>query len=100
MSSSKEAPESIFRRLILENGVRRILVRVSPNQPRFLVADCRLENVDSKPAVLLKVRLSAPAEDGKANQQLCEELGRILSQPVKILGGHQSRTKNLIVSHE
>ena len=44
----------------------------------------------------IKIRLKNKATEGKANQELTEELGRILSADVKIITGHKSRRKTLL----
>ena len=48
----------------------------------------------------LKIRLQAPAVEGRANEALCEFLAEILKRPksaVRILAGDRSRTKRVEV---
>jgi uncharacterized protein len=48
----------------------------------------------------LKVRLRAPALEGRANDALCEFLAELLKRPqsaVRILSGHHSRSKRVEV---
>jgi hypothetical protein len=48
----------------------------------------------------LKVRLRAPALEGRANKALCEFLAELLKTPkatVRILSGHHSRSKRVEV---
>jgi uncharacterized protein (TIGR00251 family) len=48
----------------------------------------------------LKIRLQAPAVEGRANNALCEFLAEILKRPksaVRILAGDRSRTKRVEV---
>jgi uncharacterized protein len=48
----------------------------------------------------LKVRLRAPALEGRANDALCEYLAELLKTPkaaVRILSGHHSRSKRVEV---
>ena len=48
----------------------------------------------------LKVRLRAPALEGRANEALCEYLAELLKTPkaaVRILSGHHSRSKRVEV---
>ena len=48
----------------------------------------------------LKIRLQAPALEGRANEALCEFLAEILKRPksaVRILAGDRSRTKRVEV---
>jgi len=48
----------------------------------------------------LKVRLRAPALEGRANDALCEYLAELLKTPkaaVRILSGHHSRSKRVAV---
>ena len=49
---------------------------------------------------MLKVRLRAPALEGRANDALCEYLAELLKTPkaaVRILSGHHSRRKRVEV---
>jgi uncharacterized protein (TIGR00251 family) len=49
----------------------------------------------------LKIRLQAPAVEGRANEALCEFLAEILKTPksaVRILAGDRSRIKRVEVS--
>jgi len=51
----------------------------------------------------LKVRVSAPANEGKANAELVRFLARQLGVPardVEIVSGHQARTKVVAVRHQ
>lgn len=98
MSSSKSAPAAFLQQLIHENGVRRILARVTPNQPRFLVAECRLENVDGQSVALVKLKLTSPPEEGKANKELLKELAAVLQMELTLLSGQQSRVKTLQIT--
>jgi uncharacterized protein (TIGR00251 family) len=48
----------------------------------------------------LKVRLRAPAVEGRANEALCEFVAELLKTPkaaVRILSGHHSRSKRVEV---
>jgi uncharacterized protein len=48
----------------------------------------------------LKVRLRAPALEGRANEALCEFLAQLLKTPkvaVRILSGHHNRSKRVEV---
>jgi len=48
----------------------------------------------------LKVRLRAPALEGRANEALCEYLAELLKTPkaaVRILSGHHGRSKRVEV---
>jgi uncharacterized protein len=48
----------------------------------------------------LKVRLRAPALEGRANEALCEYLAELLKRPkaaVRILSGHHTRSKRVEV---
>lgn len=51
----------------------------------------------------LKVRVAAPADDGKANAELVRFLAEALGVPsrdVAIARGHHSRTKSIVVTTE
>src|SRR5207244_11354829 len=48
----------------------------------------------------LKIRLCAPALENRANEALCEFLADLLKRPksaVRILSGHHSRTKRVVI---
>src|SRR5260370_31594520 len=48
----------------------------------------------------LKVRLRAAALEGRTNEELCEYLAELLKTPkaaVRILSGHHSRSKRVVV---
>jgi uncharacterized protein (TIGR00251 family) len=48
----------------------------------------------------IKVRLQAPAVEGRANEALCEYLAGLLKRPksaVRILSGERSRTKRIAI---
>ncbi len=63
-------------------------VRVTPNAKRFKI---RFENG------LLKARVRAPAEGGKANEELVRELSKIFGKKVFIVKGLKSRVKEVFV---
>jgi uncharacterized protein len=49
----------------------------------------------------LKIRLQAPAVEGRANEALCEFLAHLLKRPksaVRILAGERSRSKRVEIS--
>lgn len=67
-------------------------VRVQPRASR--------DEVVGEMAGALKVRLQAPAIEGRANDALIEYLATLLKRPraaVRILGGEHSRTKRIAV---
>ncbi len=45
----------------------------------------------------IKIKVKGKATEGKANQELVTELGKRLSAKVKIISGHRSRHKTLLV---
>lgn len=45
----------------------------------------------------IKIKVKAKPNDGKANLELCQELGKMLSAEVKIINGHKSRRKTLLI---
>jgi uncharacterized protein (TIGR00251 family) len=69
----------------------------------FLVRVQPLASKDEIAGVMggaLKVRLRAPAREGRANDALCEFLAELLKTPraaVRILSGHHSRSKRVEV---
>jgi uncharacterized protein (TIGR00251 family) len=76
------------RRRTRYNPVMRIRVRVQPN--------ARLPGVENLADGTLKVRVRAPALDGRANQALTEALADFYQVPrraVRIIHGGHSRSK-------
>jgi uncharacterized protein (TIGR00251 family) len=73
-----------------ERGAVTFAVRVQPRASKNEVAGL----MDGA----LKIRLQAPAVEGRANHALCEFLGELLKRPksaVRILAGERSRTKRV-----
>jgi uncharacterized protein (TIGR00251 family) len=78
--------------ILCRNGIR-INVHVAPGAARDEFAG-RIEG-------RLKVRISARAVDGRANQKLCEFLSAkflVAKSCVSILGGHSSRRKSVFIA--
>jgi uncharacterized protein (TIGR00251 family) len=74
----------------------RLVVRVQPNAKRTHVGG---RYGDQEPAVL-KVRVAAPAVDGKANAAVVAAVADALGVPthaVRIVAGATSRTKTLAI---
>ncbi|MCO5331096.1 MAG: DUF167 domain-containing protein [Ilumatobacteraceae bacterium] len=49
----------------------------------------------------LKVRVTSPPLDGRANSELCEVLAAVLgvrARDIRVDGGHSSRSKSLVVA--
>lgn len=66
-----------------------ITVRITPRMPRNEISEIMEDGT-------IKIRLSAPPLDGKANQVLIEFLSTILevsSSKIEIVAGHTSRNK-------
>jgi uncharacterized protein (TIGR00251 family) len=63
-------------------------VRVTPNAKRF---EIRFESG------LLKARVRAPPEGGRANEELARELSKILGAKAFIVKGLKSREKEVLV---
>jgi len=63
-------------------------VRVTPNAKRF---EIRFENG------LLKARVRAPPEGGRANEELARELSKIFGLKAFIVKGLKSRDKQVLV---
>lgn len=73
-------------------GPARILVRCTPRADR--------ERIDPGTAGEFGVRVTAPAEDGKANAAVCRVLAKALGVPksaVTVVRGHTARHKQLEV---
>lgn len=78
---TKQTPEGVI-----------INVRVVPNSKQFAV------NIDE--AGNIKIKLKNKAMEGKANQELVRELGKRLSAEVKIISGHKTRRKTILVAND
>src|SRR6266566_4733698 len=75
-----------------EQGTVSFTVRVQPRASKNEVAGL----MDGA----LKIRLQAPAVEDRANDALCEFLADLLKRPksaVRILAGHHSRTKRVVI---
>ncbi len=48
----------------------------------------------------IKIKVKANATNGKANHELIQELKKMLSADVKIISGHKSRRKTLLIAGE
>ncbi len=73
-----------------QDGVVILLVRVQPRASR--------NAIEGEHAGALKVRLTAPPTDGRANEACCRLLAEQLKIPpsaVRILAGERSRNKRL-----
>src|SRR5215813_4308042 len=74
-----------------ENGVL-LAVRLQPRASR--------DEISGAVEGVLKIRLTAPAVENRANEALCEFLAALLKRPksaVRILGGERGRTKLVAV---
>ena|ERR1700758_4132918 len=77
---------------------------ISRTNPQTLLLSVRVQPRAGKDEIAgvhdgaLKVRLSAPALEDRANEALCEFLAELLKTPksaVRILSGHRSRNKRV-----
>jgi len=80
---------------ISENSASRTVtfcVRVQPRASR--------DEITGVVEGALKIRLTAPAVENRANEALCEFLADLLKRPksaVRILSGDHSRTKRVVI---
>lgn len=65
----------------------KLKIHVSPGKKEFKIKGIR-EFSDA-----LNVDVSAPAQDGKANEELVEKLAEFFQSAVKIVSGNTSRDK-------
>ena len=75
-----------------EKGTVVFAVRVQPRASK--------NDVSGVMEGALKIRLQAPAIENRANEDLCEFLGKLLKRPksaVRILSGERSRNKRVEV---
>jgi len=68
-----------------------ISAHVTPNSKQFSVLG------KGEWANTLKIKVMNQADKGKANHELCTELGKILNSKVKIISGEKSHNKKLLV---
>ena len=68
-----------------------ISVHVVPNSRQFSIVG------EGSWAGTLKVRVVSQADKGKANKELCSELGKLFQSEVRILSGEKSSRKRLLV---
>ena len=71
-----------------------INVRVLPGSKDFSIAGTDEWTGD------VKIRVKSKALEGKANRELVSELGKRLSAEVKIISGHKSRRKAVLVASD
>jgi uncharacterized protein len=79
--------------LEMQEGAVILTVRVQPRASKDEIAGMM--------GGALKVRLRAPALEGRANEALCEFLAELLKTPkaaVRILSGHHSRNKRVEIN--
>lgn len=91
-SGAVSLPEYVSR---LERGLWRLRVRVQPRAKKTGLAQAV--------AGRLKVRLTSPPVDNKANQELVAFLARELGirpRQVSIESGHTGRNKNLLIESD
>ena len=74
-------------RVVYEETMTEFYVKVKPGQEEFTI-----EN-----GTIPKIRLVNEAENGRANAELVEKLGRILGERPGIISGHKSSRKKLKV---
>lgn len=79
----------------VKNGGERILARVRPSCPRFFVHSCQVTNIDGCETAVLRVDLTSPPEEGKANEELLRELERLSPYAWTLISGQQQRQKIL-----
>jgi len=90
---------TLHTRIVIEvitkvpNGTT-ITVHVVPGSKSFAIAGTDEWTDD------IKIKLKNKANGGKANQELVSELGKILSAEVKIISGHKSRRKKLLIASD
>lgn len=77
----------------IANKPRYIRVKVTPNATKSEFIETI---IDSDSQETQRFRLAAPADKGKANEELIKVLSKILALPksqIDIISGHTSRTK-------
>ncbi|MCB1444581.1 MAG: DUF167 domain-containing protein [Rhizobiaceae bacterium] len=81
------------------SGESRLAVRLTPNGGRDAIDG--LERGPNGAPLLLRARVSAPPEDGKANKALIALLSKAFRVPktsIAIVSGETSRMKNLRIA--
>ncbi|MBT3704602.1 DUF167 domain-containing protein [Candidatus Peregrinibacteria bacterium] len=75
-----------------------IRIKVTPNAPKTELFDISQENIDGRDVTTYKIRLNAPPEKGKANQELIHFLTKHMNLPPNtftIISGKTDRLKLL-----
>ncbi|MFM7469510.1 MAG: DUF167 domain-containing protein [Vampirovibrionales bacterium] len=75
-----------------------LVVKVTPNAKKTELIEIREVVTVKETIAMWYIRLKAPAEDGKANQALCQFLSGYLDvrlEEIHILTGHRSREKRI-----
>ncbi|KXB08413.1 hypothetical protein AKJ56_01415 [candidate division MSBL1 archaeon SCGC-AAA382N08] len=73
-----------------ENGVI-LNLKVTPSSDSFEISGL------NKWRGVIKVKVTSPAEKGKANEELLKEFKNILGKDIEIISGTRSKTKKLLV---
>ena len=74
----------------LQKGVV-LKLRVIPNSPAFKLGEF------DEPKNELRVKVRSPAQKGKANKEILQELGRVFNSSVEIVKGKKSKQKIVTV---
>lgn len=81
--------------------MRHILAQVTPLSPRFLLKSARVQQVDEDQVLVLRLALTAPPEEGRANAEARDAIAALCQVPstqVMLTSGHQSRSKRFFLS--
>jgi len=84
--------------LTASNGDTRLAVRVQPGASRDAIAGIEL---DAAGRAFLKVRVTQPAEGGKANRAVIRMLAKAFRVPassIEVVGGAKDRRKVLAIA--
>jgi len=75
----------------------KIQIKVSPQSKANKVEECKLDDQEN---FNIKIRVTAPATDGKANKAVIELLAkhfRLRKSDIEIISGHTSRQKIIAI---
>ena len=85
----------MFKKLNLSETTAGIILtlKVLPKSKSFEIVG------EDEWTLALRIRVSSPAEKGKANQEIVEQLSKKFNTQVKIVSGKKSTTKKVLIEN-
>lgn len=85
-----------YKEQLSKNGTLLLCIRLSPGVSPSKLKEIITENIDGKDIELWRIQVSAPPEDGRANDELIKLLASLFDvrkNTIKIQSGTHSRDK-------